>query len=77
MGLPEDVGKHGRQGVAELVWQLAFLGNTVRRTPPESYDNWPEDFFQAHFELDLGADDELCCIAESHCAPRYPKAARG
>ena len=57
-GLPEDVGRHGRRGVDELLWELAYLGNTVQRTVPEAYDNWPEDFFQAHFELDLGVDDD-------------------
>ncbi|GJN99544.1 hypothetical protein NJB18091_30160 [Mycobacterium marinum] len=54
----EDTGKHGRNGVEELIWQLAFLGNSVMRTGPECYDNWPEDFYQVHFDLDLGEHDE-------------------
>lgn len=56
--LPDGDDKSSREGVGQLIWELAFLGNSVHRTVPEVYANWPEDFYQAHFELDLGEHDE-------------------
>ncbi|PEG58504.1 hypothetical protein CQY21_21550 [Mycolicibacterium boenickei] len=56
--LPDDVGKHGPKGAGELIWQLADLGNSVLRTVPEGWDEWPESFYQSTFEMDLGDHDE-------------------
>lgn len=57
--LPDDIGKYGRKGVEELIFELSYLGNSIMRTLPDCYDNWPEDFYTTHFELDLGQHDQL------------------
>ncbi|OHT93179.1 hypothetical protein BKG60_07245 [Mycobacterium syngnathidarum] len=57
--LPEDIGKYGRRGIEELIFELAHLGNSVLRTLPDCYKEWPEDFYTTYFEMDLGEHDHL------------------
>jgi len=57
--LPDNIGKYGIKGIEELVFELATLGNSVLRTLPELYDEWPEGFYTAHYKLDLGEHDQL------------------